>query len=132
MLFLIVDDEAPIRALLKRLILQMGHAEVVEAADGGKGLDLFRARRPDCVLLDLEMPGVDGLAFLRQRKEVPGWERSAVLVVTGSSLSPAVERAILADADHLLRKPFPPEALAAAIRLALERRSSVPPPTGAP
>lgn len=132
MLFLIVDDQAPIRALLRRLLLKMGDAEIVEAADGAEGLALFRARRPDCVLLDLEMPGMDGTAFLRQRKQVPGWERTAVLVVTGRLADPDADQPVLADADHLLRKPFPPEALAGAVRLALERRSRIPPSAGAP
>lgn len=61
---LVIDDEQGIRDLLDTLLRRKGY-DVVLAESGQKGLDLFRRERPDVVVLDLKMPGMDGLAVLQ-------------------------------------------------------------------
>src|ERR1700741_3206314 len=86
---LIVDDDPLVRATFVR-ILQLGGFQVREAADGRQGLDEFRRERPDAVLLDLRMPGMDGLDVLSVIvEEAP---ETPVLVVSGAgTMRDAVE-----------------------------------------
>ena len=68
---LIVDDEYYTRKVIRTLLLAMGCTKLHEATDGASGLDAIRALGPDIVLLDWEMPGIDGAAFVR-RVRSPG------------------------------------------------------------
>ena len=67
---LLVDDHALVRAGVKRLLATLPQAEVLEAADGREALALLRQKRPDLVILDLNLPGLGGLELLRDRKSV--------------------------------------------------------------
>ena len=107
---LIVEDDPPIRGLLQTLLRHAGEPEVVAAADGGEAIGLLAKRSFDVVLLDLMMPGTDGLAvidFLRQHR--PDQLR-VVLVLTAAvddvvaQLDPAVVHAVIP-------KPFDNEAV---------------------
>ena len=64
-LVLVVDDEGPIREIVRRYLVADG-IEVVEAADGLKAIDEFVAHRPDVVVLDVMLPGIDGIEVLRR------------------------------------------------------------------
>jgi len=86
---LIVDDHARIRRLIRQVLVETAH-EVVECADGDAALHLWTDARPDLVLMDLEMPGTDGLAATRAiRHSVP----SAVVVILSAHDSPALRLA---------------------------------------
>ena len=62
---LVIDDDSGTRLLLEKLLLRKGYAVIV-SADGATGLDLFRRLSPDAIVLDLNMPGFDGMTVLQQ------------------------------------------------------------------
>lgn len=79
---LVIEDEANIRTLTELLLKRLGH-EVLLADNGWKGLDLYRREHPDVIVLDLIMPGMDGIEVLRQIRSVDLHQR--VIVVTADS-----------------------------------------------
>lgn len=114
---LVVDDHLVVREGL-RLILDSGEGfEVVgEAADGAAAVREFKALRPDVVLMDLRMPGVDGLeAIERIRAEDAG---AAIVVLTTFNEAELVQRALRAGARGYLLKDAPRDALLEAVRAA--------------
>src|SRR5918992_599860 len=100
---LVADDTESIRALFQKLLTNEGH-HVVCVEDGMAALDAVRRHRPDVVLLDVGMPGVDGIEVCRQLKSDPLTRLTPVVLVTGlSDLSDRI-RGIEAGADGVLSK----------------------------
>ena len=118
---LVVDDEEWMRDACGQ-ILQPEGFEVMTAADGQTGLDLARCHSPDLVLVDLKMPGMDGIAYL---ESVKAFDPEVVaIVITGyATLETAVE-AMKAGAYDFLAKPFKPAELRAVARRGLEHRAA--------
>src|ERR671911_182720 len=111
---LIVDDHPLTRDALAALLTQGGFDVVGEAADGAEALELARDLQPDLVLLDLSMPGLDGLAALpRLRAAAPGCE---VVVLTASGTEENLLAAIRAGAAGYLLKSEPPERIVGFLR----------------
>jgi len=114
---LVVDDEPQIRRVLRATLSAEGYA-IVEARDGDAALAEFRRERPDLVLLDMNMPGPDGLATcrdLRAGSSVP------IIMLTVRSSEKDKVRSLDAGADDYVTKPFSMEELLARIRAALRR-----------
>jgi signal transduction histidine kinase len=119
---LVVDDDAGNRTLLRRMF-DGPEYRVLEAADGETGLDLVRSVQPDCVLLDLAMPGLDGFEVLERLRVDPRVREIPVLVLTASAESSgAMERALRAGAVDYLTKPISMERVTARVRGAIDRR----------
>lgn len=111
-----VDDEAPVRTALRRLLRLAGY--VVEVFDGGDAfLASVRDRRPDCVLLDVNMQGPSGFEVKARLNEI-GCDIPTVFI-TASDDPDLDEAACRAGATQLLRKPFSNDALLAAVADAL-------------
>jgi len=89
---LVIDDEQGIRDLLDTLLRRKGY-DVVLAESGRKGLELFRRERPDVVVLDLKMPGMDGLAVLQQVRSLD--PALPVIILTGAG-TPETEQQVRA------------------------------------
>ena len=111
-LVLIVDDDARIRALMARLIETSGYS-AVEAADGKEALAKMRHRRPCVILLDLQMPIMDGWEFRRQQLADPDLADVPVICVTGFYDSSDLFRSA---GVRCFTKPVQLSALLAAIR----------------
>lgn len=111
----VVDDEEPIRKALTRLLRSAG-LEVESFPSGVEFFESLQDHRPDCVLLDLHMPGMDGFEVLgrleRERVQLP------IIVTTGHDSAEARERAMAARPAAYLRKPVDDQTLLEAIRLA--------------
>lgn len=121
----VVDDNEPNRAVI-RFLFEPPDYRVLEAADGLTGLELIRAEQPDCVLLDLAMPGLNGFQVLDRLRAEPRTREIPVLVLTASEESTgAMERALKAGAVDYLTKPISPGRVAARVRGAIERRRLV-------
>ncbi|MFC4062452.1 response regulator [Planomonospora corallina] len=114
---LLADDEALVRAGLRMILETAGDMAVVgEAADGRTALEAVTRDRPDVVLMDVRMPGLDGLAAtaaIRARPRPP-----AVIVLTTFDADDTVFRALEAGATGFLLKDTPPQDLLRAVRLA--------------
>jgi two-component system nitrogen regulation response regulator NtrX len=116
---LIVDDEPNIRRMLSSLLEAEGHS-VRTAGDGAGAFLALEAEEPDVLLLDLALPGVDGLTILNTVRE--RWSELPVVMMSGrATLSDAV-RATRIGAFHFLEKPLAPEALLLALSGAIELR----------
>lgn len=115
---LIADDEAIIRLGLRTMLQEMGHTVVGTAADGSTALRLACQTRPDLAILDIKMPGMDGLAVaeaIAARCPLP------VLMLTAYSERELIERAAAASVQAYLVKPIREADLAPAIELAATR-----------
>ncbi len=81
---LVADDTESVRSLFERLLSADGH-DVVSVADGRAALDAIQRDRPDVILLDVEMPGIDGLEVCRRLKADPATRLTPVVMVTGQT-----------------------------------------------
>jgi DNA-binding response OmpR family regulator len=117
---LVVDDDPQIRDLLRLYITRDGH-RVVEAADGQQALTAARQREPDLVLLDVMLPGIDGLEVCRRLRD-----ESAVPIVLLTARSGDSDKVVGLDlgADDYVVKPFSPRELMARVRVQLRRHRS--------
>jgi DNA-binding NarL/FixJ family response regulator len=114
---LIVDDHVVVRTVLRQAMLQAGHDVVGEAADGASGIEAAHELLPDLVLMDVSMPGVDGItATQRLRRRLPDVR---VLVVTMHAEQDVVARARAAGAAGYLLKDASQDAVAAAVATVL-------------
>lgn len=114
----IADDESIIRLDLKKMLEDMGHQVVGEAADGQKALELVRTAKPDVAVLDIKMPVMDGLdaaKIIAEEKIAP------VVLLTAYSQEDLVARAKEAGVFAYLVKPFREESLMPAIEMAVSR-----------
>jgi DNA-binding response OmpR family regulator len=99
---LVIDDDEMVLALVQR-ILSLEGFETLTTADGPQGLAIFKDRRPDVVLLDLALPGMNGLEVLRKIRQLD--EKAKVIVVTGSGSDESAEVALRYGACDFVRKP---------------------------
>jgi two-component system response regulator MprA len=117
---LVVDDDRRITSMLSRALRAEGY-EVRTANDGGEGLSRVRERQPDLVVLDLLMPGVDGLEVcrrLREESDLP------ILILTAKDETEDRVQGLDSGADDYLVKPFALDELLARVRALLRRRET--------
>lgn len=114
---LVVDDQEPVLRSLRRILIASGY-EALVAASGMEGLDLARQKPPDLVLLDLKMPGMDGLAVCRELRQ---WSTAPIIVVSSNGEERFKVHALDLGADDYLTKPFGSDELLARIRACLRR-----------
>ncbi|MBX3285014.1 MAG: response regulator [Actinobacteria bacterium] len=114
----IAEDEAIIRLDLKETLEEEGYEVVAETGRGDEAVELVRQFEPDVAILDIKMPGLDGLSAAR---EIAGERRAAVVILTAFSQRDLIERARDAGALAYLVKPFQKSDLLPAIEVALGR-----------
>jgi DNA-binding response OmpR family regulator len=114
---LVVDDDDTVRDVLRRYLARDGH-EVIEAADGITGLNLVRSQQPDLLVLDLMLPGMDGLEVCREVRRT-----STMPVIMLTALGQESDRVVGLEygADDYVVKPFSPRELALRVGRVLER-----------
>lgn len=109
---LIVDDSSVIRKVARR-ILEGLEFEVLEAEDGEQALDNCRRQMPEAILLDWNMPNMDGYEFLRSLRQLPGGEGPKVVFCTTENDVAHIARALHAGANEYIMKPFDKEIVEA-------------------
>jgi len=102
---LIVDDSAVIRKVARR-ILEALSFRISEAEDGAKALTVCEEDMPDAILLDWNMPVMDGYEFLRRLRQMPGGTAPKVVFCTTENDVAQIARALHAGADEYIMKPF--------------------------
>src|SRR3989337_1246113 len=114
---LVVDDEATIREVIRRYLERDGF-EVMEAADGDAALDVVEEVEPDLVVLDLMLPGLDGLSLTRRLRE---YSAVPIIMLTAKGAVEDRIQGLELGADDYVFKPFDPKELASRVRAVLRR-----------
>jgi two-component system, sensor histidine kinase and response regulator len=118
---LVIDDNADNRALA-RAALEDENYEAVVAATGEEGIVAFETERPDCVLLDVRMPGMDGFEVCARIRALPGGADMPVIFLTALRDVDTFDQALRAGGDDFLTKPVRPTELAIRVQTALKLR----------
>ncbi|MBI4611449.1 MAG: response regulator [Candidatus Rokubacteria bacterium] len=112
---LVVEDQEDNRRIVRDLLTSAGY-EMIEATTGEEGIALAEGHRPDLILMDIQLPGLDGYEATRRIKANPALRGIPVIAVTSYALSGDDARAFEAGCDAYVAKPFSPRALLAKIR----------------
>lgn len=109
---LIVDDSKVIRMVAKKILHELTFA-TAEAEDGQQALDYCKGQMPDAVLLDWNMPVMNGIDFLRELRKLPNGNHPVVVFCTTENDIEHIQEAITAGANEYIMKPFDSEILQA-------------------
>ena len=112
---LVVEDHEENRRIMRDLLTSAGY-EMIEAITGEEGVTLVERERPDLVLMDIQLPGLDGYEATRRIKANPALRQIPIIAVTSYALSGDDVKAFEAGCDAYISKPFSPRALLAKIR----------------
>lgn len=116
-----IDDEAPIRLLVRVNLEWQDEMEVIEAADGPTGVRLAKTELPDVILLNVNLPGLDGWQVAEQLREDRETREIPIVFLTARSKPTDIARGLELGAVDYITKPFDPLELAPRIRGVLER-----------
>ena len=121
MKIMLVDDSRTIRNIQKNVLKQIGHTDVMEADDGVRALALFQEQPPDLMLVDWNMPNMDGITLIRKIREqnttVP------IIMCTTEAEKSRVLEAIKAGVNNYIVKPFTVESLGEKISQTMAKRA---------
>jgi two-component system, chemotaxis family, chemotaxis protein CheY len=119
MKILLVDDSRTIRNIQKNVLAQLGHTEIMEAADGVEALSVIAQNRPDLALIDWNMPNMDGITLVRKIRETD--KALPLMMCTTEAEKTRVLEAIKAGVNNYVVKPFTAETLAEKITATLAK-----------
>jgi two-component system, cell cycle response regulator DivK len=112
---LVVEDQEDNRQIIRDLVTSAGY-ELIEAQDGEEGVALAAQEKPDLILMDIQLPVLDGYEATRRIKAQPELKAIPVIAVTSYALSGDDQKAFAAGCDGYVTKPFSPRQLLAKIR----------------
>ena len=112
---LVVDDQEDLRGVLRDLLSGSGYT-VIEAADGEAGVTKAKSDRPDLILMDIQMPVIDGYEATRLIKVDPNLKPIPIVAVSSFAMKGDEEKARAAGCDHYVTKPYSPMQLLRLIR----------------
>lgn len=121
-----VEDNADARALLQMVLGEGGELEVLSAADGLAGLQLIRTERPALVLVDLDLPLLNGLELVRELRRDPDVGRTPIVAITASVMQNERQRCLDAGCAAFVEKPFDIHALRALVAKLLAATAAAP------
>ena len=116
---MLIDDSKTMRNIQRNILAQAGHTEIEEACDGQDALSKVTAFAPELLLVDWNMPSMDGLTFVKAYRA--GGGKSCVIMVTTEAEKTRVIEAIRAGVNNYLVKPFAPDLLLTRIQETLAR-----------
>jgi two-component system cell cycle response regulator DivK len=107
---LYIEDNAANRLLVRRVLEAEGYT-VLEAADGPLGLEMVQDEPPDLILLDINLPEMDGYEFVTRLRKIQGMEETPVIALTANVMKGDRERTLAAGCDGYIQKPIDVDAL---------------------
>ncbi len=117
---LVVEDQEDNRRIMRDLLVNAGY-EVIEAVNGVEAVAMAASAKPDLILMDLQLPLIDGLEATRRIKAEPASREMPVIAVTSYALSGDNEKALAAGCDAYFSKPVSPRRLLAKIEAVLPK-----------
>jgi len=120
---LYVEDNPDNRLLVRRVLLSEDYA-LLEATDAMDALNVLQTARPDLILMDINMPDMDGYTLTAKIKSLPGFERIPILAVTANVMRGDKEKTLEAGCDGYIQKPLDIEQLTREIEKFLSRRTN--------
>lgn len=118
---LVCDDDAGTRLLLKRILSRDHGALVTEAADGQRAVELLAESEFDLLVLDLLMPGLDGVGVLKALRAQPAFANLPVVVLSSERRAESISQVIQLGVSEFLLKPLHQESTSARLRAAVQR-----------
>ena len=112
---LVIEDQVDNRQIVRDLVTASGY-KLIEATTGEEGLDMATRERPDLILMDIQLPGIDGYEVTRRIKANPQLRQIPIIAVTSYALSGDDKKAFAAGCDGYVTKPYSPRLLLAKIR----------------
>ena len=112
---LVIEDQDDLRAILRDFLTASGY-EIVEAVDGGEGVAKARSLRPNLILMDIQLPVLDGYEATRQIKADPDLAETPVIAVSSFAMKGDEEKARASGCDGYVTKPYSPVKLLGMIR----------------
>jgi two-component system chemotaxis response regulator CheY len=119
MRIMLIDDSRTMRNIQKAVLAQLGHTEVLEACDGQDALSKVNAFRPELLLVDWNMPNMDGLTFVKTYRQTN--KATPIIMVTTEAEKARVIEAIKAGVNNYVVKPFTPDLLSQRINETLAK-----------
>ncbi len=116
---MLIDDSKTMRTIQKNVLAQMGYTDICEAADGQDALSKVFAEQPGIILLDWNMPNMNGLEFLQKYRQQE--KNTPVIMCTTEAEKPRVIEALKNGANNYVVKPFTPDGLAEKINQTLKK-----------
>ena len=120
---LIVEDQEDNRTILRDVLSTVGY-ELIEALNGEDGVRLAQSQRPDLILMDIQLPEMDGYEATKQIKSIPELNTIPIIAVTSYALSGDEAKARAAGCDGYIAKPYSPRELLAKVRKYLSDETS--------
>lgn len=117
---LYIEDNLGNRMLVKRILEAEGYS-VIEAADGPSGLEIANKERPDLILLDINLPEMDGYDLARKMRGSPRLQGTPILAVTANVMKGDRERTLEAGCDGYIQKPIDVDRLPEQVKAALQK-----------
>lgn len=121
---LYVEDNPDNRTLVRRILLSEGY-KLLEATNAFEALEILKTTRPDLILMDINMPDMDGYALTAKIKTTPGFERVPILALTANVMRGDREKTLEAGCDGYIQKPIDIEQLVKEIERFLSRSRNV-------
>ncbi len=112
---LIIDDTKSIVEYIRHALISLGYEDIIEAYDGVMGLEQFYRERPDCVIVDVKMPGLDGYQVVRAIRGDLSAANTPLIILSALQQPDQQLTGLLSGVDEYLPKPFKPSLLAAAL-----------------
>jgi two-component system, cell cycle response regulator DivK len=126
---LVVEDQEDNRQIIRDLLSATDYI-IIEAESGEKALEAVAKQRPDLILMDIQLPGIDGYEVTRRIKADPALRSIPIIAVTSYALSGEEQKARAAGVDDYVPKPYSPRQLLAKIRQYLPKAGTYPMPQG--
>jgi two-component system, cell cycle response regulator DivK len=116
-----IEDNFDNRMLIRRVLMAEGY-EIVEAGNAGEGLEVLKSLHPDLILMDINMPDMDGYSLTARIRSLPGYENVPIVALTANVLRGDREKSLEAGCDGYIQKPIDIDLLPQQVERYLRKR----------